>query len=67
MGSFRYCLNIITIIADRKFKWLGRKMIHSIAEIFIMLALLFFIGVYLAGMQHELRFFTSLAVLSVMV
>lgn len=66
MGSFRYTLNLITAFADIKFKWLGRKLVHSIAEGFIMLALLFFIIVYMAGKQHELRFVASLAVLSVM-
>lgn len=50
MGSFRYALNLITAVSDMKFKWLGRKLVHSIAEGFIMLALLFFITIYMLGL-----------------
>jgi hypothetical protein len=49
MGSFRYALNLITAFADMRFKWLGRKLVHAIAEGFIMFALLFFITVYMLG------------------
>lgn len=49
MGTFRYSLNILTAIGEKKYKWLGRKVVHSIAEGFIMLALLFFITVYMLG------------------
>ncbi|KAI6190560.1 MFS domain-containing protein [Aphelenchoides bicaudatus] len=66
MGCFRYTLNLITAIADKRVKWLGRKTVHAIAEGFIMLALLFFITVYLLGMQKDLRLACSLAILSVM-
>ena len=66
LGVFRYSLNLITALADMRFKWLGRKLVHEIAEGFCMLALLFFISVYMLGLQHELRFVASLAVLSVM-
>ncbi|KAI6185622.1 MFS domain-containing protein [Aphelenchoides besseyi] len=66
MGGFRYTLNLITAISDIKFKWLGRKLVHALAEGAIILALLFFIVVYLLGKNEELRFFCSLAVLTVL-
>ncbi|KAI6241868.1 MFS domain-containing protein [Aphelenchoides fujianensis] len=66
LGLFRYALNVATAVMDVKFKWMGRKLIHALAEVYIIVGLVFFVVVYFLGLQHSLRSFTSIVILTIL-
>lgn len=47
MGSFRYVCNLTIAFCDRRFDWLGRKLVHLISNSFSAIALLVCTLVYL--------------------
>jgi hypothetical protein len=65
LGLFRYALNLIAAFSDIRLKWLGRKMVHFIADSFATIALSIFVGVYIAGKQVEYADYLRLCVVGV--
>ncbi|KAL3084021.1 hypothetical protein niasHS_009209 [Heterodera schachtii] len=65
MGAFRYSMNLAISFGDMRFKWLGRKFAHFLADALAAIALLLYITMDLTGYRTELPLVANWCVLSV--
>ncbi|KAI6206182.1 MFS domain-containing protein [Aphelenchoides besseyi] len=66
MGMFRYVLNLVSALADVRFKWLGRKLIHAFSEVYIAFGFILYIAIYLLGLHHEYRTVMAIIILTIL-
>ncbi|CAD5223887.1 unnamed protein product [Bursaphelenchus okinawaensis] len=66
MGIFRYGVNFAAIIADKRYKWLGRKAIHGLSEVVSIIALILLITVYVLDVQAQVRTLITCIIILVM-
>ncbi|KAI6211176.1 MFS domain-containing protein [Aphelenchoides besseyi] len=64
-STFRYVLNLVSALADVRIKWLGRKLIHAVSEIYIALGFILYIAIYLLGLHHEYRTVLAIIILTI--
>ncbi|KAI3417545.1 hypothetical protein GPALN_013265 [Globodera pallida] len=64
-GAFRYSMNLAISFGDMRFKWLGRKFAHFLADALAATALLLYITLDLTGFKSAIPFVANWSVLSV--